>query len=242
MGNENSNNPNEPGLPGSIHVEIPKYQQITDFNQLCIWIEKALRSTDSFAIRTDNRQNLQTYYSDKIGNQNGIRCTPTEISCDKIDCNQKEFTLKTSQSMPQDAQQALVNPGASFLIIIDAGNDMWILPKSESDNQGHPDLLNQLGIAFFRDGSTFVGSFGNDIKLKRGTLTYINGDQYEGDFNNNLPESENGKFTLKNGLVYIGVVTKGEMNQKGTLRFIGENNQFIEKESLFIDGLLTQLN
>ena len=54
------------------------------------------------------------------------------------------------------------------------------------------------------------------IKDGQGTLTFKNGDKYEGDFKNGIFDGK-GKFTSKSGWKYEGEFSKGQADGQGTL-------------------------
>lgn len=69
----------------------------------------------------------------------------------------------------------------------------------------------------------FLGELNQDGTRREGQLFYANGDMYEGSFNHNLPEDEDGIMSFSNGNFYRGDFKEGYMHGEGTLRFSDGN-------------------
>lgn len=76
------------------------------------------------------------------------------------------------------------------------------------------------GTAFFKDGSTYEGSFKSTKAHGKGTYTYANQDVYKGELRGGLP-SETGKLTRLSGEEFEGTFKKGEITS-GTLNYPNE--------------------
>lgn len=78
------------------------------------------------------------------------------------------------------------------------------------------DMMNGLGTMSYDDGAIYEGSWVNDVRHGKGILKYANGVKYEGDFK--LDEQHGkGKLTYDNGDYYMGDFSLSVINGKGEL-------------------------
>lgn len=75
----------------------------------------------------------------------------------------------------------------------------------------------------YKDGSVYQGEFNHKDKREgRGTMTWPNGDRYEGQWQKGFQEGE-GTYTWANGLVYQGNWVKSQISGRGVFRFPNGN-------------------
>jgi hypothetical protein len=78
-------------------------------------------------------------------------------------------------------------------------------------------LKHGTGILTWDDGDQYVGKFENDEKLN-GIFTWKNGDQYSGEFKNNLMHGK-GTYICQDGRKYVGEWSCGYKEGKGVLTY-----------------------
>lgn len=72
------------------------------------------------------------------------------------------------------------------------------------------------------DGDSFVGEY-TDGERKSGRMRYSDGEIYEGEFKNGLPEGK-GTYRWPDGASYVGDFSKGNLEGKGIYRFSDGSN------------------
>lgn len=91
------------------------------------------------------------------------------------------------------------------------------------------------------EGNIFEGRWVKDVIVK-GTITFLNGDVYEGDIENNKPQGQ-GKLIFKNGGLYEGNFVNGLFEGTGKISYYFDILEFMNEDSdvhIFLDILREQ--